>query len=219
MNIRQVFIASGFIVCSLAAFARADEGRYVQENGITYYDTFRVVQRPVTETSLQQTTRTVYKEQVSTETRDVTRTYWCPVTTYRAETEMVGKWNFFVEPYWETHWVAETQWVPHSETVKMPVTCRKLVPETQTVQVPVTNQKVVCEKVLVSRVMVSNPAAVSPTVNGPVARPTPQSTAAPTTSQLFYQPPPADAQIGGVARLSQDPPRYSTSPATPAATP
>ena len=95
------------------------------------------------ETACQQTTRTVYKEQFNTETRDVTRTWWCPVTTYRAETEMVGKWNFFIEPYYETRWVAETQWVPHSEVVKMPVTCRKLVPETQTVQVPVTNQKIV----------------------------------------------------------------------------
>ena len=30
-----------------AGFAQADEGRYVNENGITYYDTYRTVQRPV----------------------------------------------------------------------------------------------------------------------------------------------------------------------------
>jgi hypothetical protein len=201
----------------LADCARADEGRYVQENGILYYDVYRSVPRTVTETATRQTTQTVYKEQLNTETRDVTRTYWCPVTTYRAETEMVGKWNFFIEPYYETRWVAETRWAPRSETVKMPVTCRKLVPETQNVQVPVTTQKVVCENVLVSRVMVNGAAPITPGIIGPLPRPTAQTLPVQTTLPQ-YQPAQSGAQIGGVARLNQDPPRYSTSPATPPAT-
>ena len=205
------------MACCLADFSRADEGRYVQVNGITYYDTYRTVQRHVTETSNQQTTRTVYKVQLSTEIRDVTRTWLCPVTTYRAETELVGKWNFFIKPYEETHWVSETQWVPHSEVVKMPVTCQKLVPETQTIQVPVTTQKLVCENILVSRVMVSGASPPSTAASGPVARPAQQNTPVPTPVQR-YQPLQQGEQIGGVARLNQDPPRYSTSPAAPPAT-
>ncbi len=217
MNIYQILITSGFMIGCLAGSVQADEGRYVNENGITYYDTYRIVPRAITETSNQQTTRTVYKVQCSTETRDVTRTWLCPVTVYRPETEMVGRWNFFIEPYWETHLVAETQWVPHSDVVKMPVTTRKLVPETQTIQVPVTTQKVVYENVLVSRVAVSGVAPSAGVSNGPVPRPTPQSVPAAATT-LRYQPPQPGDRIGGVARLNQDPPRYSTSPATPSAT-
>ena len=85
------------MACSRAVFAQADETRYVQINGITYCETYRTVQRTINETAYQQTTQTVYKEQFDSEVRDVTRTYLCPVTTYRAETEMVGKWNFFID--------------------------------------------------------------------------------------------------------------------------
>jgi hypothetical protein len=213
MKMQQIVMASTLTAFCLAGFTQADEGRYVVENGITYYDTYRVVQRPVMETACQQTTRTVYKEQFSTETKDVTRTSWTPVTVYRAETQMVGKWNFFIEPYYETHWVAETQWVPHNEVVKMPVTCRKLVPETQTVQVPVTTQKMVDQYIRTSRVAVNGISPTGASINGPVARPTPQNSPVSAT-ELRYQPPQPGDQIGGVARLNQDPPRNSTSPGT-----
>jgi hypothetical protein len=217
MNNRQILIQTALMTFCLISFTQADEVRYLQENGITYCETYRMVQRQVTETSNQQSTRTVYKEHLNTETRDVTRTWWCPVTTYRAETEMVGRWNFFIKPYYETRWVAETQWVQHSEVVKMPVTCRKLVPETQTIQVPVTTQKIVCENVLLSRVAVSGVSPSPAIVSGPVPRPTPQSVPMPTPAQR-YQPLQPGEQIGGVARLNQDPPRYGTSPSPQPAT-
>lgn len=217
MNMRQLFIQSALTAFCLAGFARADEGRYVIENGITYYDTYRVVQRPVLETACQQTTRTVYKEQFTTETKDVARTSWTPVTVYRPESVMVGKWNFFMEPYWETRLVAETQWVPHSEVVKMPVTCRKLVPETQTVQVPVMTQKMVDQYIRTSRTVVNGVAPSGTNVIGPVARPAPQTSPV-TATELHWQPLQPGDQIGGVARLTQDPPRGSTSPANPAST-
>jgi hypothetical protein len=214
MHVRQLLLLSGLTAILLTNLARADEGRYVQIGGITYYDVYRTVPRTLLETANRQTTRTVYKEQVNTETRDVTRTWWCPVTNYRMETELVGKWNFFIEPYYETRLVPDTRWVQHSEVVKMPVTCRKFVPETQTVQVPVTTQKVVYDSVLVSRVMVSGASpASSPAGNGPVPRPTPQSAPTPTPLQT-YRPVQPGEPIGGIARLSQDPPRYGTSPAS-----
>ncbi len=217
MNIRQILAISALATLCLLPPAKADEGRYVTENGVTYYDVYRIVPRAVTETASQQTTRTVYKVECSTETRDVTRTWWCPVTVLRPESELIGRWNPFIEPYWETHWVAETQWVPHSDVVKTPVTTRKLIPQTQTVQVPVTTQKIVYENVLVSRMAVSG-IAPSPSVpNGPVPRPN-LPTAAPSATTILYQPPQPGEPIGGIARLSQDPPRQSTTPASPTAT-
>lgn len=88
-------ILASFLLPSLAA---GDQLRYIQQNGITYCETLRTVQRPVYETTMQQTTRTVYKEQQYTETKDATQVYWYPVTTYRAETHWVGILNPFVQP-------------------------------------------------------------------------------------------------------------------------
>lgn len=212
MNIRQLLAISAFTAFCLTPAAFADEGRYVTENGVTYYDVYRVIPHAVSETASQQTTRTVYKVECSTEARDVTRTWYCPVTVYRVESELIGRWNPFVEPYWETHWVADTQWVPHSDVVKMPITTRKLIPQTQTVQVPVTTQKIVYENVLVSRMAVSGMSTSPSTPQGPVPRPNPTVTP-PQSTTILYQPPVPGEQIGGIARLNQDPPRRSTSPA------
>jgi hypothetical protein len=217
MDTRQLLAISAFTAFFLVQAVAADEGRYVTENGVTYYDVYRVVPRAITETASQQTTRTVYKVECATETRDVTRTWYCPVVVYRPESELIGRWNPFVEPYWETQWVADTQWVPHSDVVKMPVTTRKLIPQTQTVQVPVTSQKIVYENVLVSRMAVSGVPMSPSAPQGPVPRPNPP-TAAPQSTTILYQPPQPGEPIGGIARLSQDPPRQSTSPTGPTTT-
>jgi hypothetical protein len=210
MKTLQVLAISALTAIWLAASVRADEGRYVRENGFLYYDLYRSVPKYVNETSLQQSTRTVYKEQLDTETKEVPRTWWCPVTTYRQETEMVGRWNFFIEPYYETQIVPETRWVQHCDKVKMPVTTRKLIPETQTVQVPVTHQRVVYEKVLVSRMVVNTTASPTPAASVPSTIPNWQPAA--TTTLPRYQPPQPGERIGGIARLDSDPPRYSTNP-------
>jgi hypothetical protein len=212
--VRQILVVLIFASFFLASSAAADQVRYYQENGITYCETRRTVQRPVCETTMQQTTRTVYKEQCYTETKDVTQVSWCPVITYQPETYWVGRWNPFVDPYVETRWVPQTTWQQRSEVVKLPVTCRKLVPEVQQVQVPVTTQKLVSEDVVVSRVAVSNPvpSAVQPTVSNPTSYPSysasnptsyPARTYVGNSSSI-----PSGEQIGGIARLNQDPPRY-----------
>ena len=190
----------------VASSATADQVRYFQQNGVTYCETTRTVQRPVCETTMQQTTRTVYKQQYYTETKDVTQTSWCPVTTYQPETYWVGRWNPFVEPYLQTRWVPQTTWQQRSEVVKVPVSCCKLVPESQQVQVPVSTQKMVSEEVVVSRVAVSAPA---PCVPQPAA--TPVYTVSPTPAQMYPANPAyirSGEQVGGIARLNQDPPRY-----------
>jgi hypothetical protein len=199
MLVRQILVVPIVASIFLLSSAAGDQLRYYQENGITYCETRRMVQRPVCETQMQQTTRTVYKEQYYTETKDVAQVSWCPVTTYRAETHWVGILNPFVEPALETQWIPQTSWQQRTQVVKMPVTCRKLVSEVQQVQVPVTTQKLVSQDVVVSRVA----------VGGPVPRAVPQSIATP--AQSFVGIPGSingGEQIGGIARLNQDPPRY-----------
>ncbi len=173
MLVRQLILFPIVTSIFFLSSAAGDQVRYYQQNGITYCETLRTVQRPVYETTMQQTTRTVYKEQYYTETKDVTQVYWCPVTTYRAETYWVGHWNPFVEPYLASQWVPQTCWQQKTQVVKTPVTCRRLVPEVQTVQVPVTTQKCVSDEVVVSRVAVSGPA------------PSPVPQALPTPTQPF----------------------------------
>jgi hypothetical protein len=199
MLARQILVVPIVALFFLLSSAAGDQQRYYQDNGITYCETRRTVQRPVCETQMQPTTRTVYKEQYYTETKDVTQVSWRPVTTYQADTHWVGILNPFVEPALETQWIPQTSWQMQTQVVKMPVTCRKLVSEVQQVQVPVTSQKMVSQEVVVSRVP----------VGGPVPRVVPPTIATP--AQSFVGKPGSinsGEQIGGIARLSQDPPRY-----------
>jgi hypothetical protein len=202
MLARQILAVLIFASFFLPSSAAGDQVRYYQENGITYCETRRTVQRPVCETTMQQTTRTVYKEQCYTETKDVTQVSWSPVTTYQPETYWIGRWNPFVDPYLETRWVPQITWQQQTQVVKTPVTCRKLVPEVQQVQVPVTTQKLVSEDVVVSRVAVSSPVpCVGQVVSNPAYYPV----------RTYVGPPssiPSGEQIGGIARMNQDPPRY-----------
>jgi hypothetical protein len=202
MLVRHILVVLIFASLFLPSSAAADQVRYYQVNGVTYCETLRTIQRPVCETTMQQTTRTVYKDQYYTETKDVTQVAWCPVTTYQAETYWVGRWNPFVDPYLQTRWVPQTTWQQQTSVVKTPVTCRKLVPELQQVQVPVTTQKLVSEDVVVSRVAVC----------APVPQSAGQAVAYPAQTNLGIPAPiPSGVQIGGIARLNQDPPRYGVS--------
>ena len=184
------------IVTSLVApgLTGADEVSYYEKDGITYRETRRTVNRPVTETQVRQSTETVYREQRTSELRDQFRNWWTPVTEYRCETCLVGRWNPFVQPYLANRRVPRTRWEQRTEVVQVPVTYRRLVPETRTVQVPVTVCRMVPEEVI-SRMAVSSlpPATLSPLPPSPtLAR---------------------RDQIGGVARLDNDPPRQGVSTA------
>jgi hypothetical protein len=205
----QRFLLGAAAFLQAAAVLLGDEVRYYQENGVTYCETRRTVQRLVTETKLQQVTRTTYKEDYYSETRDVTRTSWTSVAGYRTETYWTGWWNLFEEPHWETEWTPQTLWVPKSEVIKMPVTCRRLLPKTEQVQVAVPTQRLVTEQVVVSRIPVPGPTPRSAPVNTvPVNPPpvnvTPPAQVTPSSASRPVGP------IGGVARLIQDPPRYGT---------
>ena len=66
--------------------------------------------------------------------------------------------------------VPRTCWQCRTETVKVPVTCRRLVPATETVRQPVTTCRMVAEEVT-SRVAVRGPAPAATTVAAQPASP------------------------------------------------
>ena len=145
---------STLILFALALPAAADEVRYYTENGVTYRETRRLVQRPVTETRTQQSTRTVYREQWTTEQREYLRVSYVPVTEYRYEQYWAGRYNPFGQPYLAARYVPHTRWEQRSERVTLPVHIRKVTPEAQTVSTPVTASRMVTEE-LVDRVPIT----------------------------------------------------------------
>jgi hypothetical protein len=206
MLVRQILVVPLFVSMVLISSVIGDQLRYYQENGVTYCETRRTVQRPVSETTMQPTTRTVYKEQCYTEMKDVANVCWTPVTTYRTETHWVGILNPFVEPALETEFIPQTCWQQRTEVVKkVPVTCRRMVPEVQQVQVPVTTQKLVLEDYVVNRVAITGPIQQTAPQMIPQPYPTPAQSYAGQPASIYGSGP-----IGGIARLNQDPPRYGT---------
>lgn len=171
------------------AYARADEVRYYQQGGVTYCETRRTVDQRVPQSRMEERTETVYCEQISTEMRDTTRTYWSPVTEYRWESYWVGRWNPLAEPYLAYRYVPRTHWEMRTETVKVPCLTRRLVPETRTTHRPVAGFRTV-QKEVVNRVAVSQLPPGSPFV--------PSQT--PTLAQR--------GEIGGISRLDDSVSRY-----------
>jgi len=192
MRYHHCLVTSLLLVSGALAAGDAEEVRYYVQDGITYRETRRTIQRPIVETRLQQSTQTVLREELATEYRDTLRTWWMPVTEYRCETHWVGRWNPFVQPYLENRWVPQSRWEKRTESVKIPVTCRRLVPETRTVQLPVATQRMVSEDVI-TRVAV-----------GPAPPNLSENPASAPQNPGVGPPKP----IGGIARLDSDPPRH-----------
>lgn len=146
--------------------AKADETRDYEENGVTYRETRRVVNEPVTDIQCVEQQRTVgFREQLNVQMCDQTRSYIVPVTEYRVESYWRGRFNPFVQPYLAQRLVPYTRYETRVETVKTPVATRQLLPITSTVKVPVTTQRVV-QREIISRVAISGAptqAAPSPT--------------------------------------------------------
>ena len=200
-------ILAATLVLSLNGWTSAlgDEVRYYEKDGVTYRETRRVVQRPILETQTRESTRTVYREEYTTQMRESVRKRWTPVTEYRQEAYWVNRWNPFAQPYVAHRYVPRTRWEQSTETVKTPVTCRRLVPETQTVRVPVTTQRLVNEETI-TRVAVGG----SPTRNVPWTAP---SSTTPSSMARLVPVPKESGPIGGTARLESDPPRQGTNTA------
>ncbi|MEX0937308.1 MAG: hypothetical protein WDZ59_05555 [Pirellulales bacterium] len=167
----------------LVASAPADEVRYFEQNGQTIRETRRVVQRPVVSTSTEQREQLVYRQQITSETRDQVRTVQTPVVEYQWVPRMYGRWNPFSQPYIVHEQVPITRWETRTEIVETPVTRSEWVPERRVVDVPVTMQRLANTEVI-ERV------AVGPATSG--------------TAVASRQ------AVGGVARLESDPPREAS---------
>ena len=189
------------LAISVALFAwtcgsQADEVKYVEKDGIMYRETRQVMRCPVTETRMQTQECTVYKEKITTEIKQVQRSYQVPVTAYQWAPQWERGWNPFAAPYLTYKLVPQTRWETKNETVRIPVTNRELVPEKRTVQVPVTSQRF-AENEVISRVAVGVRPGLGPTGTAP----------APTTGDPFASGVASRETLGGVTKLDSDPPR------------
>jgi len=189
----------------------AEEVRYYEKDGVTYRETRQVLQRRIPETTYTDQTQTVYRDQYVTQTKDTVRTVLTPVTEYRVQPRLVGRWNPFIQPYFVYENVPTVRWESRTEVVPIQTASRQLVPETRTVRTPVTTWRTVEEEVI-SRVAVS--ATPQPTSSLASA---PSSSAGVTLAgPLVPVKIPAAARsesFGGLSRLDNDPPRQGSSTA------
>ena len=179
--------------------ALAQEVRYVERDGVTWRETRRIVQQPVTSTEWQTQERTVYKDQYVTEMRDSYRTVYSPVTEYRMQPRLHNWWNPFGRPYVAYHMLPSTRWETRVERVQSPVTYRQVVPETELVQVP-TRSLSMREREVIDRVAVN-----------PRTTPSSVTAARPTQTRVAIAPAPLEP-VGGIRRIENDPPRQGMTP-------
>jgi len=185
-----VFAVTALFV-AVATNLKADDVRYYQgDDGRTYRETRHTVQRPVSETRVEERKVPVYREQVTTRYVDSYRTYVTPVTEYHWETQLKGRWNPLVAPYFQQRLVPRTRWETHVEPTKIPMVRREMVAGSRTDRFPVTSRRFV-EEEQISRVVVDD-------------RPNSSDPFAASTSVARRQ------QIGGV-KLENDPPRQGAS--------
>jgi hypothetical protein len=141
----------GALAWTLAAGMSADRGfsdnvREYDENGLRYRETTRIVQRPVYETKMVEQTREVVQPTYTTDQVPTTRTVYVPITEYKPQPVMRGRWNPFIEPYYEYRFVPVTRWETKQETVNVPVVRQQNKTETHTVKVPVTTMRLANEE-------------------------------------------------------------------------
>ncbi len=179
MKARMLLVVAA--LSTLTSTALAEDVRYFEKDGVTYREVSRRVQRPISETRVEERAQTVYREQYVTESRPTTRTVYTPVTEYHLEARWHGLLNPFVQPYVGYHHVPRTRWETRVEEIPQTVTRRQLVPETRTVQVPVRSHRMVEDEVITRT-------AVGPSRN--------------TRASVVTR-----GAVGGIAQLKNDPPR------------
>jgi hypothetical protein len=142
----QLAAAALLAVFPVAGLA-ADQVEYKNIGGQNYMITRKVVDKPMSKTEYKEVARDVYREEYVTDAHDITRIVHVPVTEYRWETHLAGRWNPFSQPYYVQRLVPYTRMETRTEIVKVPVTRRNLVPETQIVKVPVTERWIAREEI------------------------------------------------------------------------
>ena len=134
---RSKFAAVATLLLGCSSAVGQTPGIYEDpQTGIAYRQVVRTVERPVEETRMTTREETRYRPQTVTETRNLTRTYYTPVTQYAWEPRVHGRWNPFRAPTLAYHHVGRTHWEPRSEVVPRTTTRTEWVAERQTVEVP-----------------------------------------------------------------------------------
>ena len=164
-------------------------------DGVQYRVTTNVVRSQVPVTVMQDRQQTVYTQQVTTNNLNHQQLYCVPVTQYQWQSQLRGRWNPFITPYWTHNLKPVTTWHQQVANVQIPVSTAAWVPQTKTVQVPVTQYRAE-EKTITTRVAMNEPRRLSSTQ--PIADRTVSIAARPSS-----------APIGGV-RMENDPPRQAT---------
>lgn len=176
----------------------AQQVREIEENGIRYRITEQEVRVPVT--TMQQQQKTVYRQQLTTNTVQSKSLVTVPTTQYRLVSRLRGRWNPLVTPYWTHHYEPVTTWSQQVATVSVPVSRLAWVPETRTVQAPVTQYRTAMREVREPiGVVQSGSGQQYASTNGPSAT----VAALPNNSSSTARP------IGG-EQLSSDPPRQAS---------
>jgi hypothetical protein len=184
----KLFFAGLLVMSAFSGLSQAQDVRYYEKDGLTYAETTRKIQRPITETHMEEKNRTVYRQECRTEMQETLRTYQVPVTEWRTESYWVGRWNPFVQPYLAQRMVPHTRWETKTETVKVPVVRQQVVAENRVERVPVYRRRMI-EEEQVSRVAIGR----APSAGDPFAR------NAPAVARR--------ERVGGVSKLESDPPR------------
>lgn len=188
------------LVCGILALpASAQDVRYEERDGVRMQVSSRVVQRIVPVTEMQDRSQTYYTQQVVTDNVSTQQVYMVPVTQYQMVSELRGRFNPFVTPYWTHHYQPVTTWHQQVANVTVPVNRVNWVPQTTTYQVPVTSYRT-AEVEETTRVAMAEPRTY--------ASAQPLSTA-PTTSAPVTIAARPSTPLGGVA-LENDPPRQAT---------
>jgi hypothetical protein len=178
------------IVWQLAACAAAfGQSDVVTEGGVQYRVTNRVERKPVTDVRYEERRSTVYREEITSETRDYERIVQLPVTEYVWEPYWVNRWNLFATPYIAYRLVPRTRLELRSEVVRTPITSSRLVPVERTERVPIVTHRMadvqVTERVALDSSSVPLPPGATRTADG-------------------------RHETGG-RQLASDPPRHTTS--------
>ena len=194
---RGVWIAAiGALLIVGLPIGCGDEVRYFEQNGVTRREVEpRMVshQPPAApDPRFSQQGQAAAQRPLVTQTQEMVRTYWVPVTEHLWEPYWVNRWNPFAEPYVAYRYVGRMHWEQRTEIVRVPVVSGRDVPPKMASAAgpgwPAPPQTVV-SRVAVAGQNVSGTASPSP--------PAPAET--PFTAHR--------EQFGGIGRVGDEPPR------------
>jgi hypothetical protein len=180
-------------------------------DGIRWQITKQTVATPVLVPTTVPQQQTTYRQQVTTDNVPHQQVYNVPITQYQIVSELHGRWNPFITPYWTQRYEPVTTWQQQVATVNIPVTRVAWVPETKTVQQTVNTWKTVNSEIVRRDPIGAVPSGAGSNTAMAAARPltssSPSATLTPTDSASASI---ASRPVGGTA-MQSDPPKQAGS--------